>query len=361
MKYIIPGNLETFRKNALDENAPLHVLVQNIDLLESILRSSESEFIGALTWFHIGTSDPSEMAELLPSGLSELEVTLVHFSALDFYAKVLPLCPKLEKIHLCFETVPDPDFGAFFRALDQSSVRDLHVYCHGGAKIEDALSVYLPTNRLRRLQLNSSKKLYNFGQLDELVLHGGIFEQALTLPPTLHKLTLRGCRFRPDESFEGLENVRDLEFSGEVPNLGPTLHGLLQRKVLDRLSLATNDNDIVSLLGDLLGQTKVLELQCGWGNKWRVLWFALTSPHCQVQELVLHTVNASVLGWLKRLIDTRECHLRKLTLKPSDLDYYRGERGRRGAKLPRGLQRVDRIEIEPAAGAEPATGENLEG
>ena len=37
---------------------------------------------------------------------------------------------------------------------------------------------------------------------------------------------------------------------------------------------------------------------------------------------------------------------RKLTLKPSDLDLYRGERGRRGAKLPRGLQRVDRIELD---------------
>ncbi|WP_299790939.1 DNA topoisomerase IV subunit A [uncultured Shewanella sp.] len=36
---------------------------------------------------------------------------------------------------------------------------------------------------------------------------------------------------------------------------------------------------------------------------------------------------------------------RKLTLKPSDLEHYRGERGRRGAKLPRGLQRVDSVEI----------------
>ena len=32
---------------------------------------------------------------------------------------------------------------------------------------------------------------------------------------------------------------------------------------------------------------------------------------------------------------------RKLTLKPSDLEHYHGERGRRGNKLPRGLQRVD--------------------
>ena len=37
---------------------------------------------------------------------------------------------------------------------------------------------------------------------------------------------------------------------------------------------------------------------------------------------------------------------RKLTLKASDIAHYRGERGRRGNKLPRGLQRVDRVEIE---------------
>lgn len=37
---------------------------------------------------------------------------------------------------------------------------------------------------------------------------------------------------------------------------------------------------------------------------------------------------------------------RKLGLKPSDLENFRGERGRRGAMLPRGLQRVTSIEIE---------------
>ncbi|OCQ20620.1 DNA topoisomerase IV subunit A [Pseudoalteromonas luteoviolacea] len=37
---------------------------------------------------------------------------------------------------------------------------------------------------------------------------------------------------------------------------------------------------------------------------------------------------------------------RKLTLKHSDLEHYFGERGRRGNKLPRGLQRVDNFEIE---------------
>nr|WP_298373753.1 DNA topoisomerase IV subunit A [uncultured Halomonas sp.] len=37
---------------------------------------------------------------------------------------------------------------------------------------------------------------------------------------------------------------------------------------------------------------------------------------------------------------------RKLKLKLSDLEYYAGERGRRGSKLPRGFQKVDRLEVE---------------
>ncbi|MDX1514362.1 MAG: DNA topoisomerase IV subunit A [Gammaproteobacteria bacterium] len=36
---------------------------------------------------------------------------------------------------------------------------------------------------------------------------------------------------------------------------------------------------------------------------------------------------------------------RHLTLKPDDLDHYELGRGRRGKKLPRGLQRVDRLEV----------------
>jgi topoisomerase-4 subunit A len=37
---------------------------------------------------------------------------------------------------------------------------------------------------------------------------------------------------------------------------------------------------------------------------------------------------------------------RYLRLKSSDLSHYRGERGRRGNKLPRGFQKVDRLEVE---------------
>ncbi len=36
---------------------------------------------------------------------------------------------------------------------------------------------------------------------------------------------------------------------------------------------------------------------------------------------------------------------RHFTLKPSDLDHYAGERGRRGNKLPRGFQRIERVAV----------------
>ena len=37
---------------------------------------------------------------------------------------------------------------------------------------------------------------------------------------------------------------------------------------------------------------------------------------------------------------------RHITLKPRDLEHYQGERGRRGSKLPRGFQKVERVEVE---------------
>jgi topoisomerase-4 subunit A len=39
---------------------------------------------------------------------------------------------------------------------------------------------------------------------------------------------------------------------------------------------------------------------------------------------------------------------RTLSLKADDLDHYKGERGRRGNKLPRGFQRVDALLVEPS-------------
>jgi topoisomerase-4 subunit A len=43
---------------------------------------------------------------------------------------------------------------------------------------------------------------------------------------------------------------------------------------------------------------------------------------------------------------TLYCGQRHLTLKPADVERYAGLRGRRGTKLPRGFQRVDRLSID---------------
>ena len=45
----------------------------------------------------------------------------------------------------------------------------------------------------------------------------------------------------------------------------------------------------------------------------------------------------------KIVINTSNRHL---TLKWSDVEHYRGERGKRGAKLPRGFQRVESVTVE---------------
>ena len=60
-----------------------------------------------------------------------------------------------------------------------------------------------------------------------------------------------------------------------------------------------------------------------------------------------HLVGAAVLG--RR--DALKIHAgqRYLRLKPKDLGHYAGERARRGLKLPRGFQRVERVELEPRA------------
>lgn len=49
---------------------------------------------------------------------------------------------------------------------------------------------------------------------------------------------------------------------------------------------------------------------------------------------------------------------RGMTLSASDLTHYQGERGRRGNKLPRGLQRVDGVEVVLAEPAKPGIQDN---
>ncbi|WP_045856993.1 DNA topoisomerase IV subunit A [Teredinibacter purpureus] len=84
--------------------------------------------------------------------------------------------------------------------------------------------------------------------------------------------------------------------------------------------------------------TELPQLSRGKGNK------IINIPAARVQareEFVIALV----------AIDKRQClkvnsGKRHLTLKFKDLEHYRGERGRRGNKLPRGFQKVDSVVVE---------------
>lgn len=75
----------------------------------------------------------------------------------------------------------------------------------------------------------------------------------------------------------------------------------------------------------------------GKGNK------IISIPTARVAERVEFVVALTVLT----AEDTLTVHAGKRhhNLKPTDLQHYRGERGRRGNKLPRGFQNVDRVEV----------------
>jgi len=87
------------------------------------------------------------------------------------------------------------------------------------------------------------------------------------------------------------------------------------------------------------------EMAKGKGNK------IIAIPSARVQSGEEYLVEAATFERQDELI--LHAGKRHLKLRFSDLDHYIGERGRRGHKLPRGLQRVDRIEVVPAVAPEP--------
>ena len=79
------------------------------------------------------------------------------------------------------------------------------------------------------------------------------------------------------------------------------------------------------------------ELARGKGNK------IMNIPSARVQSREEYVIAVCVIGPGEAL--TLHTGKRHLTLKAGDLDHYRGERGRRGNKLPRGFQKVDRADV----------------
>ena len=83
------------------------------------------------------------------------------------------------------------------------------------------------------------------------------------------------------------------------------------------------------------------ELGKGKGNK------MISIPSARVQNREEFVVALAIFGQEDQL--EIRAGKRKLGLRFSDLEHYLGDRGRRGHKLPRGLQRVDDIVVTPSA------------
>ncbi len=77
------------------------------------------------------------------------------------------------------------------------------------------------------------------------------------------------------------------------------------------------------------------ELSRGKGNK----IIGISPKRVQAREEFLVAISSVPEGGKLTIFSGK----RHLSLRPSDLDAYQGERGRRGNKLPRGFQKVDRV------------------
>jgi len=82
----------------------------------------------------------------------------------------------------------------------------------------------------------------------------------------------------------------------------------------------------------------VPELARGKGNK------IINIPGSRLQSREEFVVDYAVVGESDSLVV--HSGKRYLVMKPKDLEHYRGERGRRGHKLPRGFQKVDRLDVD---------------
>ena len=94
------------------------------------------------------------------------------------------------------------------------------------------------------------------------------------------------------------------------------------------VAVTTEGRMLVCMLSDLP------ELSKGKGNK------IISIPSARVASREEYVVTLSSVAQGESL--TLHCGQRHTTFKATDLDHYRGERGVRGNKLPRGFQRVDR-------------------
>ena len=126
-------------------------------------------------------------------------------------------------------------------------------------------------------------------------------------------------------------------------------------KIMPPMALQNKDSDLLVAVTNegrmLVFPVKDLpELGRGKGNK------IINIPSARAasrDELLVALVTLSPEDTLQ--VNSGRQHLK---MKPSDLEHYRGERGRRGNKLPRGYQRVDSLDVIAKSPAEESPAES---
>ncbi len=113
-------------------------------------------------------------------------------------------------------------------------------------------------------------------------------------------------------------------------------------RVLPPQMVTSAENDLLAAISNegrllVFPLSELPEMARGKGNK------IMNIPSARVQSREEFVLAVAVISEGQQL--TVYSGKRHLTLKPGDLDHYRGERGRRGNKLPRGFQKVDRVEV----------------
>lgn len=119
-----------------------------------------------------------------------------------------------------------------------------------------------------------------------------------------------------------------------LPNGALVLAPVLVRdKATDLLAAVTNEGRLL-----IFPVAELPVLSKGKGNK------IISIPSDRVSKREEFMVDCVTLS--KEDVLVLQTGKRTLSLKPSDLEHYLGERGRRGSKLPRGFQRVDKLLVE---------------
>lgn len=164
---------------------------------------------------------------------------------------------------------------------------------------------------------------------------GAYFETLLIEPPET-KLLLAS-----DAGYGFITQVSELvskNKSGKSVLRCPTNAKLVSPQVVkdydnDLLVVVTNEGRML-----VFNVKELPELPKGKGNK------IIQIPSARAKAREEWVVSIAVISEGEKL--TFHAGKRHWTLKESELEHYRGERGRRGHKLPRGLQNVDRFEVE---------------